>query len=390
MRQCIKLGLIFLPLSVAVLIFFQNCAEQSTDSDKLSSQAFKAAPFAFDATIDTLSYMSCSEMNTSYDPRAFYSFKAGAYTAAAGIMLNSSFSSYMRYYTQSDRLKALQSSDANRGAWLQMSLRQKSNYQNILPSTGSAEPDKDYYSFLQNLDSNEISNLLLSLSTGTRASYFSSISDTSSRFMEGATRYLGSESIANSVRQQLTSNQAILALTYTGSTTMEDTAARVPAGSSGNKAYGLGYMLTFNNDVGISSRTTRVLDTVREMDLTTGATTGGSLRSWTCAQSLRMMIVRAEDVQAAITAGTSPPCNVYTSDNPTTYADQQIYTVLRRVLPVDYWSIDLANRCIVPKTTISSFSCYGTRASGAPAIAYRVATCDATNCPHYVSVCTRQ
>lgn len=386
MRQCIKLGLGFLPLFLATVILFQNCGEQGKSSSALASQAFKSTPFAYDATIDTMAYMSCSEMNSSYDPRAFFSFKVGAYTSGAGLMLNSAFNNAMKYYPTRDRLTALQNSDANEGAWLQVSLRAKTDYQTIKYSGSGPEPEKDYYSFLQNLDSNEVANVLLGLSSGARAAYFSSISDTSSRFMEGSLRFLGSEGIATSIRQQATAQQAVLALTYTSKSDPEDTQARTPIGSTGNKAYGSGYMMTFNNDTGVTSNTVRILETVREMDLSTGATAGGNIRTWTCPTSLRFMIVRREDV----TANANSPCDTPAADNATTYQDQQILQIVRRVLPVDYYSVDLVKRCIVAKTPIQAYSCYGTRANNAPAIAYRSATCDATNCPHYVSICTRQ
>lgn len=386
MRQCIKLGMFFFPLSLAVLIFFQNCAEQAADSSSYASKVFKSAPFAYDASVDTLAYMSCSEMNSNYDPRGYFTFKTGAYTSASGLSLTSTFTNYVRNFSTSERLTALQTSDANKGAWLQMSLRQRTNYQNILASGSSAEADKDYYSFLQNLDSAPVANVLLGLSTNAKAAYFNAITDTSSRFMEGSIRFLGAEGIASSIRQQLTSLQAILTLTYTSANDMDSTAARSP---SSNKAYGTGYMLSFNNDTGVTSGLSRVMDSVREMDLTTGATSGSNIHSWSCSTSLRFKIVRPEDVTAATNAGQTPPCQVLSSDNPISSTEQQIFQIVRRVLPSDYFSVDLANRCIVAKTPMQNYSCYGTRASNAPAIAYSATTCDSTNCPHYLSICTR-
>lgn len=389
MRQCIKMGLGFLPLMLALVVLFQNCSEQPMSSSQLSSQAFKSAPFAYDATVDTMAYMSCSQMNSSYDPRAFFTFKVGSYTAGSGLSLTSAFTNAMKYYTSADRLKALQFSVANAGAWLQMSLRQKNNLQNML-ADGGAEPDQEYYSFLQNLDSEPVANVLLGLSANAKARYFNAIQDTPSRFMEGSIRFLGNEGVAVSIRDQATSLQAILALTYTNSSDMEDTNARSPS-AAGNKAYGTGYMLTFNNEVGVTSGMNRVLGSVREMDLATGATAGGNLRNWSCPVEYRFMIVRRQDVIAAINAGQAPPCQMTTVDDTSSQANASIVEMVRRVLPVDYWHLDLANRCIVPKQNLDSFSCYGTRPTNAPAIAYSraVTTCDASNCPHFLTVCAR-
>ncbi len=387
MRQCIKMGLGFFPLMLALVILFQNCSEQPGSSQLSSSLAFKSTPFAYDASIDTLAYMSCSNM-TSYDPRAFFTFKVGAYVAGSGLMLNSAFYNAMKYYGQADRLTALQHSDANSGAWLQMSLRQKNNFQNPLVANSSgAQPDKDYYSFLQNLDSNEIANVLLGQSPSARAQYFPAAQHPR---LEGGIRFLdSSEGIAVSIRDQATSLQAILALTYTATSDMEDVGARSPA-SSGNKAYGTGYMMTFANDNGWTSGMNRVLTSVREMDLATGAQSGTNIRNWSCPVENRFMIVRRQDVVAAINAGQAPPCQMPSVDDTSSQANYNIIQAVRRVLPVDYYHLDLANRCIVAKPPMDNYSCYGSRASNAPAIAYRGATtCDSGNCPHYLTVCTR-
>lgn len=382
MRQCIKVGLFFFPLSLALVVFFQNCSDQGVDSLKLSSMAFKAAPFAYDSNIDTLAYMSCSEMGTSYDARAFFSFKAGSYTAASGININSTFFNYMKYYTAAERLTALQTSDANRGAWLQMSLRERSDYQNILASNeNSVEADKDYYSFLQNLDSTPVSSVLLGLPTGARERRFSGITDSQSQRLEGAIRYLGAEGIADSVRTQLTGQQALLALTYTSIADMDDTAARAVPGS-GNKVYGMGYKISFTDD--LIAGANRVLGTVNETDLATGATSGSAIRSWTCRQDLRFKIVRPQDAATA-------PCTMNYTDVSSSATEAQLLVHIRKVLPVDYWSVDFANRCIMQKPLVAGFSCYGTRPTNAPAINYtNSTTCtNATNCPHYFSLCYR-
>ena len=387
MRQCIKMGLGFLPLFLATVVLFQNCGEQAMSSSQLASQSFKSAPFAYDATIDTMAYMSCSGMNSSYDPRAFFTFKVGSYTAGSGLSLTTAFQNSLRHYTPSDRVKALQYSDANSGAWLQMSLRQKNNLQNMLVD-GGAEPDQEYYSFLQNLDSEPVANVLVGLSTNSKARYFNAIQDTASRFMEGSIRFLGAEGIASSIRDQFTSQQSLLAMTYTESSDMEDTNARTPS-SAANKAYGMGYLTTFNNEVGVTAGLNRVMGSVREMDLATGATSASHLRNWSCPVEYRFVIVRRSDVVAALNAGQAPPCQLTTVDDTSSQINRNIVEAVRRVLPADYWHLDLANRCVVAKQSMDSFSCYGSRPNNAPAIAYRATACDATNCPHYLSVCTR-
>ena len=66
-------------------------------------------PFAYDAQIDTLAYMSCSEMaEGSYEPRAYFTFRAGAYSSSTGgLGMTPDFFAQTQYYTNTDRGNSL-------------------------------------------------------------------------------------------------------------------------------------------------------------------------------------------------------------------------------------------------------------------------------------------
>ncbi|NJL24730.1 MAG: hypothetical protein HC902_05885 [Calothrix sp. SM1_5_4] len=81
-------------------------------------------------------------------------------------------------------------------------------------------------------------------------------------------------------------------------------------------------------------------------------------------------------------------CNA-TVDRYSNTTQQQALSVIRRVLRVEDWFVDMDNRCIMPKRT--GDYCYGDL--NGRTIQYGVASClnsTTTVCPHFVSVCIRR
>lgn len=64
---------------VGVLGTFQNCSQPlDTSANDVMMQAENNLPFAYQASLDTISYMSCSRMPLSaLDTQGYFSFRAG-------------------------------------------------------------------------------------------------------------------------------------------------------------------------------------------------------------------------------------------------------------------------------------------------------------------------
>src|ERR1035437_9032143 len=106
MSASLKLRHFFLAAGILFLALYQNCAQDpATDSLNSASSYEEGLPFAYDAKIDTLAYMSCSEMAAgSYDPRAYFSFRAVAYNSATGgLGMTPAFRAATSYYSNTDR-----------------------------------------------------------------------------------------------------------------------------------------------------------------------------------------------------------------------------------------------------------------------------------------------
>jgi len=408
----IKLGHIVFLVIVGLLGTFQNCSQSlDTTGQDMLSQAQTNLPFAYVATADTISYMSCSRMPTTLDTSAYFSLRVGAYNAGAGLSLTSGFQQATQYYSPVNRGQALSQSTANSGATLQLSVRQLGNYQNVLSGAGSAvAPGLDTGPFLSELDTNPMASQLGSLINGAFNNYFqgSFLNFTGGTgLMQSSLIFMESETATLSVRQHLNNRQAILALTFTESAASGDTSARAPAGASdANVVYGTGYLLQFSAPPaypGWATSDQRVLSSVTEMDLG-GGTLPQPAHSWTCSASDQYKIVIPTDVFPTST-GSNFVCLKQPDPQLSSLsaADQARLTAIRNVLPVSSWYVDLANHCVVPKNSAALTSCYGDRSqilqNGVPVnIEYTSGSCTAFdqstqvigNCPHWVSVCTRQ
>lgn len=379
---------------VAVLLLYQNCAQTPDDASSFDSQSYTdTLPFAYDAKIDTIGYMSCSDMtNTSYEPRAYFTFRAGAYNSTTGgLGMTSDFRTQTQYYTNTDRGQALASSSLNANTLLSLSVRSTSNMQSPLyPADGTLSAGGNLDAFLPPLDSPDIAGPFASVNPGQYINYFPGPG--SQRLMEASLRFLKSENDAQQNRNYFNGAAALLVAGYSGSADVLDTTLRVPAPATpttpvnNRLAYGTGYRLNFALPVGYSSGQLRVLSTagIQEVDLTTG---NAKSATWDCGSNYEFMVVRPEDKAAGRVI-----CNAGV-DRYLNSTQQQALNVIRRVLRVEDWYVDLDNHCVMPKGTGGDY-CYGTTL-GNKVIQYGVASCyedatSATKCPHFVSVCVRQ
>lgn len=404
MSQSLKMRHVLTVACVGLILIFQNCAQTDSNSSGDFSSFEAQLPFAYTAKLDTISYMSCSNMadNPPSEKRGYFSIRAGAYgtctgtTCApftgtnAGLGITEDFRSAIKYYDNNQRRQIFSLSSKSSNTLLSLSVRSSSAYQNIWKE-GNLNAGEELDAMLPALDSEAVAGPLGASLSGQLFNYFPG--SQSKRLMEGSLRYYNYENTAKLTRDSLNSREALLVLGYSESTDVTDTKLKVQEQDSitgnsddnypSNRAYGLGYFLSFSLPSGYSSGERRVLSPssgVQEIELLYGQQTNSS---WDCSTSYQFMIIRPEDKAAGKVI-----CNA-TVDRYSSSTEQAALNAIRRVLRVEDWFVDVTNRCIMPKRT--GDYCYGDLQGRA--IQYAQSTCvngSTTMCPHFVSVCIRR
>lgn len=380
-----------------LVIGFQNCSQPPlVDSEsQLDTEASKV-DFAYDSTIDQITYMSCavSEVGT-FDAGAYFSFRVGAYRNG-GIRLNDGFRQKEGRKPPEKQATLLGASPANSQTKVQLAIRKLDNFQVMYTSSGSSVHGQDYVNIFEPLGTMDLSDLLVRTDPASRLRYLRNGTVFGSRF-EGSLYFTKNPTLAGSIRTALR-NDAFLAQTYahsapsqTGGPGTGDTLARSPRdvveGSTANQytqVYGRGYNLKFAQPTdgttpSAASFPNVILREVSELNLASSSDRTG-LSTWTCPENLRFKIVRPEDSRSgATTCATAPDPGVLTSD----------LSIVRNQLRVEDWYVDMTNRCIVPKKSVTT--CYG---AGVTQVRYDITqTCTEgvdPACVSFASVCYRQ
>lgn len=379
--------------SAAVLIFgFQNCSEPvPVDSEKVAAAAAAKVEFAYETSIDQISYMSCAVAQPgTFDTGAYFSFRFGAYRNA-GIRLTDSFRLNNGKKPPEKQAELLSDSPANTVTNVQFAIRQLTNFQSLYAGTANPVKGQDYVNVLEPLGTLDLSDLLVRIDPTQRIKYLRNGTVFGSR-MEGSLYFTLNPTLAKSIRTALT-NDAAFTQTYShtavGSTS--DTLARSPRdvveGSAANpytQVYGRGYNLKFaqpvNGAIPANANFPNVImNQVSELNLVSSSDRTG-LGTWTCPDTMRFRIARPEDVKASrVVCSMAPDPALLTQD----------LSIVRNQLRVEDWYVDMVNRCIVPKKAPAT--CYG---SGVTTVQYDITqTCqegvDAA-CVSFASVCYRQ
>ncbi|CAN5725443.1 hypothetical protein BH10BDE1_BH10BDE1_29780 [soil metagenome] len=380
-------------VAAALLVFaFQNCSQpMPVDSAAAAAAAAAKIDFAYDATIDQISYMSCAVAEPgTYDGGAYFSYRFGSYRGT-GLRINDTFRAANNKKPVEKQAELLTESPANTNTNVQFSIRQLANFQVMYTATGTSVAKQDYVNVLEPLGTLDLSDLLVRIDPTARIKYLRNGSVFGSR-MEGSLYFTKNPTLANSIRTALR-NDAMLAQTYShmadGSTA--DTLARSPhdvvEGSASNpytQVYGRGYNLKFAQPtVGATAANANfpnvIMNQVSEMNLTSSSDRSG-LSTWTCPDTLRFRIVRPEDIKALrVTCAMAPDPAILTQD----------LSIVRNQLRVEDWYVDMTNKCIVPKKAPAT--CYG---SGVTTVQYDITQAcsegvDAA-CVSFASVCYRQ
>ena len=376
-------------LGLVILLTFQNCSspvdESATDNSSLSYE--ESLPFAYTFKPDTIAHMSCSRVPNGFEPRAYFSYKVMAATSAGGIGVSPEFLLATKNYSADQKREAFGNSKLNANSFLQLSIRKINDYQAIYGAS-QARLGYDLDGMLgAELASPKIAAHLATMQTGEVRKYFPS--DLDNRLVEGSLRFMASEPDSQQTRSVLADRSSLLVAGFTDTSDVLSTPLRGPSGLTAQGIFGVGFMVDFRNPAGFNSTDSRrALNSITEIDLKNKASTGAG---WTCSSDFQFMVIRPEDIVAGKIA-------CYTGVDrydPTKPIQLQRLQMIRRVLRVEDWYVDVANRCIVPKT-YTDF-CYGDR-TGRPAINYTASavggapasTCTGDYCPHYVTICSRQ
>lgn len=401
-----------------LLVFsFQNCGKAGFDSnpeesaeDLSSVSADTAAPFAYNATFDQITYNSCFGTGLSTNP-AFFTLKAGAYDGG-GVNLTTDFMSYVKSVLKPaypatmvtvEQMKSYVGETAeNANATLQMALRTQGAPQQIRNPTGlNPVLNLDYVNLMTDLTDDRIMEPIFR-GQGTVANYFPLAVNHSQRIMEGSITYNSDEGVAYSLRNDMI-NSGMLALTYTGPAGTASYSARVPSAkvNDSSVAYGRGYKFGFAaviapmtkmlypnvNPAPHSKNPNNILETIQESDLSNPSVTTAA--TWSCIPNRRYLIVKSAD------AGICPPDPVARMNDATYRRELEI---IRRHLPASQWDVSVDRKCVIPK----SGSCYNNAGGTAEeAVEYDqtkecyqailgLANKDITKrCAQYVSICLR-
>lgn len=387
--------IISLGVVLSLVMVFQNCAEPLELSETDASTFADNLPFAYDVKMDTFAYMSCNTEVSSFEPRAVFTFRVGAYESGSGLRLSDDFVDSTKNYSEQARAESLFRSPTNSGAILQLAIRNSSvDYQQILlNSSGAVQLGKDVENYLNGatLDSPGIATPLLALEEGKRLRYFSGTPGLDGRFLEQSLRF---NSVLKSVTDKmLGSTGSRVTLAYTQDNNPLNYFVRGPDKNNLSRSiYGLEFRPTFAPPTRISDKATistaqdrnRILQSLGVANIAEKTTKAETM--WSCPPEYRYVIIRPEDAKA--NANLCPLTN-WSYDNPPSGREREL-EVLRRVIRVEDYYVNMSKRCIVPKD--SANHCYPSESTGID-IKYNGTSCnddpenDIYQCPNFVSVC---
>lgn len=388
MRRRWTLGLLFASLGLASV--FQNCAEPVDLSESDASTFSDTLPFAYDVNVDTFAYMSCAFSETAdFDRRAMFNFRVGAYTNGFGLKLTDDFRQATANFTDAARADALFKSAKNSGAVVQLAARADFDYQRIiLNSSNIVQNEFDIGNYFKgaSLDSPGAAMSLSKLAEDERIHYFSGTPGLEGRLLEASLRYhyVLNDVISNKMKD------ARVALTFTANKEPLNVEARGPNINDLHKVvYGKVFRPQFSGpyklgspDVTIATTTNdRTVTGLWETDLIKQTT-----RQWKCPSEYRFTVIRPEDA-----AQCPRSVDAWTYDSPGNDLQKRQLEVIRRVLRVEDYYVNLALQCVVPKDPRNS--CYPTN-GGSNTVTPKYAgpctdnpTTGVLQCPNFLSVC---
>ena len=432
-RNRITLLLTILFGAPILLFSFQNCGKAGfeTNGEDLASTDENAAgetdttaefgkiPFAFDASINQLTYMSCAANNNPQacphgascgaenlsNRDAFFTFRVGAYDdltsysnsvyRSAGIKFTDAFLNYVKdvsrvpgmtagSMTPEQAFSVLDSSEENKDARIMFSIRAVNATRTSIITQAAPQEGIDFAYALTPLTEAQVA-VPLAQQTNKYTNFFAMNSmSPDTRSLEGSLYFNFDLTTLKNLVTNMQYNA--LTLTYTGTADELNAGmhvARAPTSlpnSEMQKAYGRKYSIGF--EPSFNADKNPVPNGITEFDLLQNKQITDV--NWDCLSIPKYVIVRPED------SNLCPPMSLNELADPRNKFEME---VMRRHLKSENWIVNTARKCMVPK----SGSCYKTYSAlnGATPITvdYTNANCGLTtskDCPHYVKVCLRK
>lgn len=338
-------------LSLVALFLFQNCAEPLPQED--ASTLSVDLPFAFNAQVDTLAFMSCSNMDDSVDKEAYFTFKVGALREGSGLQFRPNFLEYLKKKSSDEVAELLAGSNLNAGVSLQLAVRDRGYFKKQSAygnqAKGGARFGYEVNNLLAALDTVGIVGGLYNSPNNQPVHYFSNIPGVDNRNLEGAIYF---QDLDEGAMSNLFNSRTLLTLNYNlkSAPYFDDPLSDFP--DNNDRIYGSGYKIQFGGS------NMKVLDRVYEYNL---EVTNGEAVEWVCPNHLKYLIAK--------TAAECPGLSDDPGSNPQ-------FGVVRGILDpeADDWYINESKKCITRKVASEVGHCYGT------------GTVKATT-PQYLSVC---
>jgi hypothetical protein len=414
-----------------VVLLYHNCAPQE------GSSSFDGAPFAWDVRIDTLAYMSCEGMSSGHDPM-FYTFMAAAHRPQSGLKLRAEFvADAGSNNIRNGAYNVISDSKMNSAARMQLALRQKADL-NLFVNNFSAQgrPTSNYttgladprllatvfknFDLQYNLPANQqnlYSNFFPLVDPETTPNRVEATISFVTEQKSDSPLNISPAELIRGFFSSLTPEPKVLAVTFLPSDGIDPALPPISetAGSPLRKAFGRGFQMEFAAGYGMignpnqpGANKNRIVATrseingtpsgpavVREFDLTGDGTFDvEESNKWFCPDTLKFMIVRANDNNFTSGGSASQRCatNEWVTYNPNSSAETQAFQIVKQALPIDKWYVNITENCVVPRITVPPNSCYGTLPSGVTP-SYYGEVCGTTAkdpCPHYISLCYKK
>lgn len=387
--------LISLLFSALVIVGFQNCSGSQESSlfgqedPQKTDLKIENAPFAFDADVNQITYMSCSadknftNGNGSLNNHdTFFTFKVGAYNFGknnnAGVKIKKEFFDYadrefINHRTGTrDPLKtriALEESPANVSVFPILSIRTPANYiTNVFDPENSPKIGLSFTQMFPAFGESPVSDLLLKGDSADRVNYVDH-SEYGGIEFGGALHFNHHHDLTNKKLRELLAGpenpKHFLTMTYSENTENIET-SYIAKDSGRNKPFGRSFQIDFTNDAdrGRPSTGRVILGRVSEFDLATGKMLPSR---WNCPQNLRYRIyaqtVNTSDA-ISIAPGDGNPIQGYSreycpEEPPISEEGRQAEAILRNHLPASKWIINTRKGCVVPRN--KEDECYPTR-----------------------------
>ncbi len=366
--------------SFIVIVFqFQNCGKTGFENKGLGASgkletASNVTPFAYDPSVDTISYDSCFGTNV-LSSSSHFTIKAGAYDKG-GVGLTQSYMShaldvlkpeYPNSEVTVEQLKRYTAaSDTNKGAQIQMAIRAKSNPDMLLAvSADGAVEGADFVSVMGSLTNDTWMHSIFSLSAERTSLSLPTkhfpLAEGGSDLLEGALRMQESDIAASTIRDYLSGSKSFLfSLTFTASGTDEAVGEPYEARKTSDlKAFGRGYKLSFAT-IGNLAEAQRpkyhigqvpkpnvppnLLATVAEFDLQNPAQ---QLRTtWDCPGELKLVVI--DEAHLATNPDLCPEMDFVTPSEALNSTDLNFLAIARRHLRPNEWRINIKKGCAVP------------------------------------------